>query len=126
VGAGPHLGAWLSRLPEQITTHIDLVLPGIPGAGGTDHASFICFGAPAFNLSSIDWSYGVHTWHTNRDTYDKVVMEEIRNNAVLTAMLVYLASEDPARVSRERRQMPPGPQGQQRQWPTCSPGRAAP
>jgi carboxypeptidase Q len=126
VGAGPHLGSWLSKIPEQITTHIDLVLPGSPGSGGTDNASFICFGAPAFNLSSIDWSYGTHTWHTNRDTYDKVVMEEIRNNAVLTAMLVYLASEDPARVSRERRQMAPGPQGQQRQWPTCSPGQAAP
>ncbi len=125
VGAGRHLGDWLSRVPEPISREIDLLLPGSPGSGGTDNASFICFGAPAFNLSSIDWSYGTHTWHTNRDTYDKVVMEEIRANAVLTAMLVYLASEDPERVSRERRVLAPGPGGQPAQWPTCSPGRAS-
>jgi carboxypeptidase Q len=125
VGAGGQLADWLSRMPESISRGIDLVVPGTPGSGGTDNASFICYGAPAFNLSSVDWSYGTHTWHTNRDTYDKVVFEEIRNNAVLTAMLVYLASEDPQRVSRERRVMPSGPQGQQQQWPACSPGRAS-
>jgi carboxypeptidase Q len=125
VGAGAHLGQWLSRLPTEISQHITLSLPGIPSTGGTDHASFVCAGAPGFNLSSIDWSYGTHTWHTNRDTYDKVVFEEVRNNAVLTAMLVYLASEDPNRVPREQRAMPRGPQGQQSQWPTCSPGRAS-
>jgi carboxypeptidase Q len=123
VGAGAHLADWLSKIPGEITQHIDLIVPGIPSSGGTDHASFICASAPAFNLSSISWSYGTHTWHTNRDTFDKVVFEEIRNNAVLTAMLVYLASEDPQRVPRDQRVMPRGPQGQQMQWPTCSPGR---
>jgi len=125
VEAGGNLASWLARVPEQITTHIDLVVPGSPGGGGTDSASFICFGAPAFNLSSISWSYGTHTWHTNRDSFDKIVFEEIRNNAVLKAMLVYLASEDPNRVSRERRVMPTNQQGQQQQWPACSPGREA-
>jgi carboxypeptidase Q len=123
-GAGAHLADYLTRIPTEISQHIDLVLPGVPSAGGTDHASFICASAPGFNLSSISWSYGMHTWHTNRDTYDKIVMEEIRNNAVLTAMLVYLASEDPNRIPRTRRVMPTSPQGQQMQWPTCSPGRA--
>jgi carboxypeptidase Q len=126
VGAGAHLADWLARVPQEITGHINLVVPGTPGTGGTDHASFICAGAPGFNLSSISWSYSMHTWHTNRDTFDKVVFEEIRNNAVLTAMLVYLASEDPNRVPRDRRVMPIGPGGQQLQWPTCSPGRTSP
>lgn len=125
VGAGENLANWISRIPETITSEIELVLPGVPSSSGTDHASFVCYGAPAFNLSSLDWSYGTHTWHTNRDTYDKIVMEEVRNNAVLTAMLVYLASEDPNRVPRDRRVMPPGPGGRQLQWPTCSPGRAS-
>ena len=93
------------------------------GGGGSDYASFICSGAPGFGLSSISWSYGTHTWHTNRDTYDKVVFEEIRNNATLVAMLAYLASEDPEKVSRERRVMATNQQGQQ-QWPNCQPGRA--
>ncbi|MEX2581891.1 MAG: M20/M25/M40 family metallo-hydrolase [Gemmatimonadota bacterium] len=126
IGAGEALADYLTRVPQEITRHIDLDLPGLPSSGGTDHASFICAGAPGLNLSAISWSYGTHTWHTNRDTYDKVVFEEIRNNAVLTAMLVYLAAEDPDRIPRERRIMPRGPQGQQLSWPTCSPGRATP
>lgn len=125
IGVGPALARYLSRIPEEITRHIDLDLPGMPGTGGTDHASFVCAGAPGINLSSVSWSYGTHTWHTNRDTYDKVVFEEIRNNAVLTAMLAYLASEDPERISRERRVMPRVP-GRELTWPTCSPGRASP
>jgi carboxypeptidase Q len=124
-GAAPKLVEYVSKLPPEISQNIRLDLPGMPGSGGTDNASFICAGAPGINLSSISWSYGTHTWHTNRDTFDKVVPEEIRNNAVLTAMMVYLASEDPERISRERREMPVNARGQQAQWPTCSPGRAS-
>ncbi len=86
----------------------------------------MCAGAPGINLSAISWSYGTHTWHTNRDTFDKLVFEDVRNNAVLTAMLAYLASEDPERISRERRVMPLNQRGEQMQWPSCSPGRFTP
>lgn len=126
VDAGPHLTRWLSNVPEEITRHIELDLPGLPSSGGTDHASFICSGAPGFTLTSVSWNYGPTTWHTNRDTYDKVVFDELRSNAVLTAMLVYLASEDDDRVGRERRVLPAGPGGRQMTWPECSPGRAEP
>lgn len=117
VEAGEHWARWLARVPQQITQHIRLNVPGSPSGGGSDHASFICGGAPAFGLSSLSWGYNPYTWHTNRDTYDKVVFEEVRNNATLIAMLAYLASEDPVRVSRERRVMT-GDQG----WPECRPG----
>jgi carboxypeptidase Q len=116
--AGAHWGRWMSRLPSEISGHIQLGLPGVPSTGGTDHASFICAGAPAFSLSSLSWGYNPYTWHTNRDTYDKVVFEEVRNNAALVAMLVYLASEDPTMVSREQRVMPEGGD-----WPECRPGQ---
>jgi carboxypeptidase Q len=119
--AGTHFSRWLSRVPREITRHISLDLPGSPGAGGTDHVSFVCAGAPAFNLSGLSWDYSPYTWHTNRDTFDKIVFDDLRNNAVLVAMLVYLASEDPERVSRERRTVFPvsGFTGQQGSWPTC-------
>jgi carboxypeptidase Q len=129
VGAGAHLASWLSRIPNEISQHIRLQVPGSPGGGGSDYASFICAGAPAFNLSSLDWGYGTYTWHTNRDTFDKIVIDEVKNNAVLTAMLAYLASEDPVKVSRERRAvMPRSPvTGNVQNWPTCQDGaRAAP
>lgn len=116
--AGEHWGRWVAKLPAEISGHIRLGLPGVPSTGGTDHASFICAGAPAFSVSSLSWGYNPYTWHTNRDTYDKVVFEEVRNNAALVAMLVYLASEDPTRISREQRVMPGG-----RDWPECRPGQ---
>jgi carboxypeptidase Q len=117
-GVGAAFGSWLARIPQQITMHINLHNPGFPGSGGTDNAAFVCAGAPAFNLGSNSWNYGAVTWHTNRDTFDKIVEEEIRNNATLTAMLVYLASEHPDRLARERRDM-----GELR-WPACEPGAA--
>jgi hypothetical protein len=44
----------------------------------------------------------------------------VTNNAVLTAMLAYLASEDPERVPRDRAVMPMNPRtGEQRTWPEC-------
>ncbi len=68
-----------------------------------------------------------YTWHTNRDTFDKVVFDEIKNNAVLVAMLAYLASEDPERVPRDRRVMPVDEEtGEARSWPVCQePRRSA-
>ncbi|ULT43164.1 hypothetical protein KRR40_06630 [Niabella defluvii] len=39
------------------------------------------------------------TWHTNRDTYDKIVFDDLRNNAILTAILAYAASEDPQKIA---------------------------
>jgi hypothetical protein len=125
--AGAHFGRWLARVPPEITQHIELGIPGMPGGGGSDYASFVCTGAPAFGLWSLSWDYFSYTWHTNRDTFDKVVFDEIRNNAVLIAMLAYLASEDPERVPRDRRVMPVDEEtGEVRSWPACrEPRRSA-
>ena len=75
---------------------------GPPGQGGSDDFSFYCAGVPAFALGGVRWNYGNYTWHTDRDTYDKVVFDDLRFNATLVAMLTYLASEDPERMSRTR------------------------
>ena len=121
VNTGQYLGKWLSRIPNEITRHINLQLPGSPAGGGSDNASFICHGAPGLGLGSLGWEYGTYTWHTNRDTYDKVVADEIKNNAVLTAMLVYLASEEPDKLPRDRRILAPSRQNPEQppQWPSC-------
>jgi carboxypeptidase Q len=117
--AGAHFGTWLSRIPADIARHVTVNFPGTPAGGGSDHAAFGCYGAPAFGLGSNSWEYGTYTWHTNRDTFDKIVFDEIKNNATLTAMLAYLASEDPQTIGRTRRVMPNNQQGQQQTWPEC-------
>lgn len=118
--AGAFFGRWLAQIPPEISEQIDLILPGSPGGGGSDYASFICGGAPAFSLSSLNWQYSPYTWHTDLDTFDKVMTDEVQNNATLTAMLAYLASEEPERIPRERRVLGPDRRsGGQAQWPAC-------
>ena len=125
-GAAPFFGKWMTRLPSEIAQHIRLNIPGTPASGGTDHASFICSGAPGFGLGAISWGYGQYTHHTNVDTYDKIVPEELKNNATLTAMLVYLADQEAERMPRERRIMPMAPNGQPGAWPACRDGARRP
>ncbi|MFT5954749.1 MAG: carboxypeptidase Q, partial [Cyclobacteriaceae bacterium] len=113
-----YLGRWLEAVPKDISKHIETTFPGIPGGGGSDYASFLAAGAPAFSLSSLNWSYWNYTWHTNRDTYDKIVFDDVRNNVILAAVMAYMASEDPERTSREQSVLPINPRsGEQRTWP---------
>ena len=101
-----YLSRWLSAVPQDVTKHIETDFPGMPGSGGTDHASFVAAGVPAFNLSALDWEYWNYTWHTNLDSYDKIVFDDLKNNVILTAILAYKASEDNDKASRERRILP--------------------
>jgi hypothetical protein len=126
VCAGDHFADWVGKLAHVISRNINLNIPGTPGSGGCDYASLIFYGAPAFSVSALNWGYGTYTWHTNRDTYDKIVMDDLKNNATLTAMLVYLASEDPERVSRDRRVMMNPRTGEATQWPQCRDGARTP
>jgi hypothetical protein len=122
VGAVPQMAAWMTALPTELSGELKLQIPGAPGRGGTDNASFICYGAPAFGLGSLPWEYFSYTWHTQRDTYDKIFWDDLRQNAVLTAMLAYLAADDPATVPRDRRDLAPDPTTKQPQsWPECTP-----
>ena len=113
-----YLGRWLEAVPKDISKHIKTNFPGTPGGGGSDYASFVAAGAPSFSLSSLSWSYWNYTWHTNRDTYDKIVFDDVRSNAILTAILAYKASEDPERTSAEKSVLHTNPRnGKQRTWP---------
>ncbi|MEJ7777974.1 MAG: M20/M25/M40 family metallo-hydrolase [Daejeonella sp.] len=118
LNAYDYLGRWLNAVPVEIRSQIETSFPGSPGGGGSDYASFVAAGVPAFSLSSLGWSYGNYTWHTNRDTYDKIVFDDVQNNAVLTAILVYMASEDPAKTSRAKSILPVSSRtGQPMEWP---------
>jgi Zn-dependent M28 family amino/carboxypeptidase len=138
--AGEYFARWMTKMPQDLTSEIQLTVPGTPGRGGTDSSSFICTGAPAFGLSSLSWDYNPYTHHTNVDTYDKIVLDDLRHNATLTAMFVYLASEEPTLMPRDRRELAPaggrggrggrgggaapaGPQPQE--WPDCSTAQRA-
>jgi hypothetical protein len=98
--AGPHFARWVSQLPAELRDGIQLHMPSEPAFYASDFAPFLCAGAPAFSLNSSYWNYGESTWHTNMDTYDKLVLDDVRFDATLVAMLAYLASEDPTMIDR--------------------------
>jgi hypothetical protein len=100
--AAEHMTRWLSSLPQDMRVDDLYRGPGLPAGAGSDDFAFACYGLPAFNLNALSWDYGNYTWHTNRDTYDKVVFDDLKSNAVLTAILAYLASEDPSFIARDR------------------------
>lgn len=128
--AAKHLSAWIKQLPAELQAQVPYDgSPGRPTGGGSDDASFACHGVPAFGMGGASWDYGTLTWHTNRDTYDKVVMDDLKANATLVASLAYLASEDPEFITRERvdlSTLPAGPPGRTgpaaTTWPVCAPG----
>ena len=121
--ASGNLARWAALLPQEIGDSLRLASPGAQANSGSDHTSFLCRPAPAFRLQSSYAEYRQYTWHTNRDTYDKIVFDDLKNNATLAAMLVYAASEDPEKVSREQSVLPALPNGQPRQWPRCGQAR---
>ena len=125
--AGGRFGEWLAKIPSELADLVTLEIPGMPESGGTDHASFLCAGVPAFsfhvgagrsamNIADNRWDTSTYTWHTNRDSFDKIIFEDLRDDAVMTAMLVYLATADPDPMPRTRRAMPPDTA-----WPDCRP-----
>ncbi|MBB6238001.1 hypothetical protein HDC90_002627 [Pedobacter sp. AK013] len=97
-----YITRWLAAVPDTIKNQIKTNFPGSPGAGGSDFASFVAAGALGYSLSSTSWDYGTYTWHTNRDSYDKLVFDEIKSNVILAAIMVYMASEDPEKTSTEK------------------------
>lgn len=111
------MGRWLEEVPREITKDIKTEFPGTPGSGGSDHVSFVAAGVPAFMLSSLSWGYGSATWHTNIDTYDKLVFDDLQDNVVLTAIMTYKAAQEPQLVNKEQRVLPIGNDGKQGVWP---------
>jgi len=101
--APAHFARWMSRMPEDVWRGVTLEFPGYAHNESTDSDAFACRDAPGFFLNSADWDYTDYTWHTNRDTFDKIAFDVIKRNATLIAMLAYEASEDPSKLGRERR-----------------------
>jgi carboxypeptidase Q len=125
INGAQHMQDWLSKLPQEFKDQVRFTGVGAPATGGTDNASFNCYGAPVFGMSSLSWDYGSYTHHTNRDSFDKIVFDDLKGNATLVAMLAYLASEDPTFITRERADLTAGNGGGRGGGRGAPSGRAA-
>ena len=57
--------------------------------GGTDSTSFNAAGLPGIGMGQDPIEYGTHTWHTNLDTYERIVPDDMRKSAIAIAAAVY-------------------------------------
>ncbi len=125
--AANHIPRWMAAVPLEFSRHIAFDFPGRQENRGSDHISFLCAGAPSFRLQSPYDEYRQYTWHTNRDTYDKIVFDDLKENATVAAMLAYMASEDPQRMGREVATLPINERtGEPRRWVQCREARREP
>jgi Zn-dependent M28 family amino/carboxypeptidase len=57
--------------------------------GGSDHTSFNEAGLPGIGVAQDPIEYGSHTWHTNLDTYERVIESDAQASAMAIASAVY-------------------------------------
>jgi carboxypeptidase Q len=63
--------------------------------GGSDHTSFNEAGLPGIGVQQDPIEYGTYTWHTNLDTYERVIEKDAQQSAMAIAAAVYhLAMRD--------------------------------
>jgi carboxypeptidase Q len=63
----------------------------IRNTGGTDHLAFDAVGLPGFQFIQDEIEYD-RGYHTVMDTYERLVMADLKQNAVITASFVYNAA----------------------------------
>ena len=71
------------------------------GGGGTDSGSFNAAGLPGINFSQDPLEYQSHTWHTNLDTYERVVENDVKQAAIIVASTVWHLAMAEARLPRQ-------------------------
>lgn len=57
--------------------------------GGSDHTSFNEAGLPGVTILQDPIQYQTHTWHTQLDTYERVVEDDVKKAAIVAAAAVY-------------------------------------
>ncbi len=95
---GPPAAAAVLR--DALAPFSDLGFAGVAaaknrGLGGTDSTSFNQAGLPGIGASQDPIEYFGVTWHTNLDTYERIIEPDVKASAIIFAAAVYtLAMRD--------------------------------
>ena len=121
-GTGRVRGAGVFGPPEAANIMRKILEPfkddGVAGAvasrsrnlGGSDNTSFSQAGLPGIGMGQDSIEYQTHTWHTNLDTYERILEGDVKQDAVTLAWCVYqLAMRDDLLPRFAKDAMPPLP-----------------
>jgi hypothetical protein len=65
----------------------------INNTGGTDHQAFDGIGIPGFQFIQDPIEYDTRTHHTNMDTYDHLIADDLKQASVIIASFVYQTAQ---------------------------------
>ena len=85
--ARPIFRNWLKPFEKTGASTISL-----GNTGSTDHVSFDVIGLPGFQFIQDPIEYFNRTHHTSMDVYDKVLEDDLKQNAVMTAVFTWQAA----------------------------------
>jgi hypothetical protein len=135
-GTGRVRGAGVFGPPEAANILREILEPfkddGVVGAtasrsrrlGGSDNTSFNQAGLPGIGMGQDPIEYGTHTWHTNLDTYERILEDDVKKDAMVVAWAVYqLAMRDDLLPRFAKTDMPPKPAEETTSQPATPPAR---
>jgi Zn-dependent M28 family amino/carboxypeptidase len=73
----------------------------IRNTSSTDHKAFDEVGLPGFQFIQDPIDYDIRTWHSNMDTYERLLIPDLQQMAVIVASFVYLTSERDQKLPRK-------------------------
>jgi len=78
--------------------------------GGADNTSFNQAGLPGIGMGQDPIEFGTLTWHTNLDTYERILEDDVKKDVMVVAWAVYqLAMRDETLPRFSKIEMPPKP-----------------
>ena len=132
-GTGKARGMNIFGPPEAATVLRDALAPfsdlGVAGAlsdksrrsGGTDSTSFNAAGLPGIGVSQDPIEYFNVTWHTNLDTYERIIESDVKSSAVAIAAALYIVAMSEEMLPRFKPADMPAPPPTPTPTPTPAP-----
>ncbi|HEX7847209.1 MAG TPA: M20/M25/M40 family metallo-hydrolase [Chitinophagaceae bacterium] len=93
---GPIFSKWLEPFNDMGAKTIT-----INNTGGTDHQAFDGVGIPGFQFIQDEIEYDTRTHHTNMDTYDHLIADDLKQIAVIVASFVYNTAQRDEKLPRK-------------------------
>jgi hypothetical protein len=92
----PIFAQWLEPFKDLGATTLT-----INNTGGTDHLAFDAVGVPGFQFIQDEIAYDTRTHHTNMDTYDHLVPEDLKQASTIVAAFVYNSAQRDEKLPRK-------------------------
>jgi carboxypeptidase Q len=87
---------WLNNFGDSTAKTVT-----INNTGSTDHVSFDAVGIPAFQFIQDELEYSTRTHHTNMDSFDHLVAEDLKQAANLAATFLFDAAQRDEKLPRK-------------------------